>query len=135
MGDAGDEVADVFGAGERRQGFAEGFCTVERGIDVALALVGGDLANAGVGLAAACDGGVFGGWADFAGIGLWKWSLRELDHGFFSLGGWVATAFLYCSPREGNYMQNWRRFFGAEGRSVDSGQCSVDSGQCSVTAR
>ena len=65
VGDAGDEVADVFGAGERRHGGAEGLLSVEGSTVIASALFFCILVSARIGFTAAYDGGIGGDGSGF----------------------------------------------------------------------
>jgi len=60
VGDAGDEVADVFRAGKGRHGGAEGLLSVEGSKNIAFAPFPGRLVSARIGFAAAYDGEVGG---------------------------------------------------------------------------
>ena len=100
VGDASDEVADVFRAGEQRHGGAEGLLSVEGSTVIAFALFFCILVSTRIGFAAAYDGGVGG---DGSGFALRFWS--GFGHAGFSLGGLDLTAFLHCAGREGNFLQ------------------------------
>jgi len=99
MGDAGDEVSNVFVPGERRQGLAVGSSGVQEGTDLASAVIGGRLQSAFVYLAAKGDGGVLRGGAGWWGFARDGRSLDGFGHGSLSLGGWNAAVFFIV--REG----------------------------------
>jgi hypothetical protein len=100
VSDAGDEIADVLIATERRKGFAEGFYRIQGNKDIAFSLVFGRLLGRGIGGAATRDGEVFNGWVE--GVGFGRRGLRwgGFGHVVFSLFSLNATIF-FIMRKEG----------------------------------
>jgi hypothetical protein len=88
VGDAGDEVADVFQAGERRHGGAEGLLSFFGCRVIAFVQFFCSPVSEHIGFAAAHDGEIGG---DGSGFGRLVYS--GFGHDRFSLGGWVAAVF------------------------------------------